>query len=108
MRAFAVLCILQMLGLSENVVDCKPWSPIFDSCEPIRVVVAAKNLVKTNYRLAHFAHMFDSVLTFASHPLHWLILIPANEVQVVNGLLERIILSKARVPVTVSFKLPIL
>lgn len=96
-RALAAL-LLGMLVL--HGVDSKPWARV--ACEPIRIAVAAKNLVKANYRLAHFAHMFDSVLRYATHPLHWLILIPTNEVQVVNGLLERIKSSRASIPVFVS------
>lgn len=103
LKIFAVLLVLDMPSLRDSVVDCKPWGKVFDSCEPIHIAIAAKNLVKTNYRLAHLAHMFDSVLQFAAaRPLHWLILIPTNEVPVVSGLLERIKAAKAQVPVTVG------
>ena len=78
-------------------VECKPLLK-----DPIHLLVAVKNIHQSNQRLANLALMFDSVLRHAARrPLHWIFLIQPKDVQMTQVLLDRIIASKAQVPIQV-------
>lgn len=94
--------LLLSLSISLDFVESKAVKEDEES-EPIRLLSTVKNVRKFNKRMVHLARLFDSVVRRAvKRPLHWIFLIQPEDVSVVDVLIRRIIISKAKVPIKVS------